>query len=52
MLAFLIIFTLAIAGLLIVQALDVECTKPRTRRGKVTRPAPAALFFDTLAGLR
>jgi|GEM_PF-3500388 hypothetical protein len=52
MLTFLIIFAVAITGLVVVQAMDIECTKPRTRRGKVTRSAPAALFFDTLAGLR
>ncbi len=52
MLAFLSIFALAVAALLVVQVMDVECAKPRVRRGKVTRAAPAALFSGLLAGLR
>lgn len=52
MLTFLIIFAVAITGLLVVQAMDIECQKPRQRHGKITRSAPAALSFDALHGLR
>ncbi len=52
MLTFLIIFAVAIIGLAVVQAMDIECERPRKRRGKISRSAEAALFFDTLAGLR
>ena len=52
MLAFLIIFAVAITGLIVVQVLDVEYTKHGAHRGKATRSAPVALFCDTMAGLR
>ena len=51
MLTFLIILTVSIVALLAAQALDIECNKPRVRRGKVARPAPAERFVETLAGL-
>lgn len=51
MLTFLIILAVAVVALLAAQALDIEYTKPRVRRGKVARPAAAEPFAETLAGL-